>query len=180
MELNCTENNGVLFIKAGDREFSVQAHQGRDAVRARRQVKKLITPQIAEMTKSREEVIARMSKEHRAQHKKLIEQLQALGNENSESKSSIEDELNELVGKYRLGSDMAKASASAASLLDLDQEQLLDDLLFKRTKARVAGGKKWESLSEPGVFDIIFAGKNSALVDDVREKVIDFNGFLDL
>ena len=179
MELNCTENNGVLFIEAGDREFSVRAHEGRDAVRARRQVKKLVVPQIAEMTKAREEVFGRMSQSDKARHGELLELLRALGNEDSESKSSIEEELNALVGKYRLGSDIAKASASAISLLDLDQEQLLDDLLLKNTKARVSGGK-WGRLNNPETFDLVFAGKHSALIDEIRDKVIDFNGFLDL
>ncbi|MBF2051958.1 MAG: hypothetical protein IGS03_00665 [Candidatus Sericytochromatia bacterium] len=169
----------TLHITAGDRRFRVEPHTGRDAVRTRRQVRKLIIPQISELTAAREQVIRRMSDDDRKQYQDLSEQLQALGREASESKARLEKEITQLLNTYEMGSDLAQASARAVSLLDLDQEALLDDLIFKHTKAAV-GEMGFQPLTNPTVFDIVFSGKASNLIDDIRQEVLDFNGFLDL
>lgn len=170
------EQNGILFITAGDREFSVNHHPGRDATRTRRQVKKLIMPQVAQIADIRQRAYTALSADDKARYDELADQIDALND--GEVKTKLSKEADILLSKHEEAGAIAKASANISALLDLDQEDLLDALVFKHTKARV-GKEDFKRLSDDSVFDRVFSGKYCNLVEKIREEIISFNGFLD-
>lgn len=171
------EGINLLHLATGDYQFMVYAHPGKDATRTRRLVRKLMAPQMAAQANMLEHIRSRMTASERDHMSKLQEQAQAL--DGTGKGKEVEKELQALVDKYQDQGDALSAYSEMMAGLDLDQEEILDALAFKHTKVKCpATGNVFKHLSDDQVFNDVFMGTASDLVDEVRQEVFAFNGFL--
>lgn len=172
-----TEGSNLLHLTTGEYLFMIYAHPGKDATRTRRLVQKLMAPQMAAQASMLESIKSRMTQTEKEKAAELQELLQSL--DGTSKGSDTEKELQALFDKYQDQGDALDAYAKMMAGLDVDQEEILDALAFKHTKVKCpATGGIIKNLSDDSVFNDVFRGPASELVNDVRQEVFQFNGFL--
>lgn len=181
MILSSKVNDGILFLEVkmsvGDVTFRVNYHPGSEAVNARRLVQKIAGPQMQASIKLQQSAFKQMPKEDQDKFTSLQEDLTALP-KGSESYQGIQDQMEALIKPYYNMEDQARLMAEISSSINLEQEKMLDELLFTHAIAVNHPLIANAALSKKSNFDMIFRGKDSAIVDELRNEIIEFNGFL--
>lgn len=171
------EGSNVLHLTTGAYHFTIYAHPGKDASRTRRLVQKLMAPKMAAQAGMLETMRSRMTADEKARVNELQELMQPL--EGTDKGKEFEKELQAIYDKYQDQSDSLAAYAAMMEDMDIDQEEILDALAFKHTKVKCpATDGVIKSLSDGATFDAVFAGPASELINEVRQEVFQFNGFL--
>lgn len=172
--LNKEVKDGVLSFDINGHKFRIMPHPGSKALRARRLVRKVFAPQIAAQAKLMGAAERKMPAEQKELLNDLREKAAALEGSGGPELKAIEDQLQKLMQAHVDGQAQADAFTEMLQSIDLDDEAILDALLFMN--AKVDG----QPLSNPAVFDTTFTGKNAEMVEIIRSLIIEFNGFLDL
>ena len=170
------DETGMRYVTINETEdFVIVYHPGRRAIDAARMVRKLMMPQLAEGLKMRNKAVARMTAEDRAKLEELQDEYKTLADSASDEGKLLETQMNAIVERYMSDNSDSNADAIKAmgESLNVEQEAILDSILFAHTK------HKGKPLSDPQQFDAVFSGPRSAMVELLRSEIIEHNGFLD-
>lgn len=181
MILSNKVNDGVLFLQVkmsvGEVDFKINYHPGTEACNARRLVQKIAGPQMQAGVRLQQGAFKKMTAEEQKEFLALQDDLQALP-KGSDSFKAVQDKMEALIKPHYDLEEQAKMMAEISGTINLEQEKMLDDLLFAYATAVNHPLLPNTSLSKKSAFDTIFRGKDSAVVDEIRNEIIEFNGFL--
>lgn len=170
------DETGMKYITVNDKDdFVIGYHPGRRSIDAARMVRKLMMPTLAEGLKMRNKAVARMTAEDRQKLEEWQEKYKNLSDSASDEGKLLETQMNALIERHMSDNSDSNADAIKAmgESLNVEQEAILDGILFAHTKY------KGKLLSDPQQFDSVFSGPRSAMVELLRAEIIEHNGFLD-